>query len=180
MGVAFYAGVWGVSAGLRRLAGSGRSRRQDQRYYRHTKLPTWAPPAAAFPVAWDINAACLIAGGVHVLNLPRRTPGRRAFLQRQGAAWALFCTFDAAYFGLRSPLNAAAVTTAYSAATLASLAAARRMRDDFATASLATTLAWLALATPLGWTQAAWNRDQFWKLGPFLAPPRGGVKRPAA
>lgn len=182
MGIAFYAGVMGLSEGLRRLAGQarGEKRRDDQRFYRSTKLPVWAPPAMAFPIAWGINSACLIAGGVHVLNLPRRTPGRRDFLRRQGEAWALFCTFNAAYFGLRSPLNAAAVTTAYSAATLGSLAAARRMQDRFAVGSLATTLAWLAVANPLGWAQAAWNYDPLWGVGPLIAPDRAWVKRPAA
>lgn len=182
MGVAFYAGVMGLSEGLRRWAGQARgvTRGGDQRFYRRTKLPVWAPPAAAFPIAWSINSACLIAGGVHVLNLPRRTPGRREFLRRQGAGWALYCTFNAAYFGLRSPLNAAAVTTAYSAATLGSLAAARRMNDAWAIGSLATTLAWLAVANPVGWAQAAWNRDAFWGVGPLSVPHRDWVKRTAA
>lgn len=180
MGVAFYAGVLGVSEGLQAVARGRTGKRRDDRLYRDAKLPVWAPPPAAFPIAWGINSACLIAGGLHVLNLPARTPGRSAFLRRQGLAWALFCIFTPAYFGLRSPLNAAAVTTAYTAATLGSRQAARRLPDSTALWALAPTLAWLAVANPLGWTQAAGNRDPWWNTGPLMSPPRRWVKRSAA
>ena len=42
--------------------------------------------------------------------------------------------------------------------------------------SLAPTLAWLALANPVGITQALWNRDAFWKAGPFMQPDRRWLK----
>ncbi|HVW86873.1 MAG TPA: hypothetical protein VHB50_19440, partial [Bryobacteraceae bacterium] len=88
-------------------------------------------------------------------------------------------TFNAAYFGLRSPLNAAAVTLLYSAVTAASLDIAwRRMRDPAAALSLATTALWLMVANPLAIAQASWNHDPFWNAGPFAEPKPEWLKRP--
>ena len=98
-------------------------------------------------------------------------------MRLQAAAWSLFALFDPAYFGLRSPINAALVTFAYSAVTAASLdVALRRMHDSRTALSLATTAAWLALANPVGAAQAAWNHDQFWGIGPLIEPPPKWVK----
>ncbi|MEO8727204.1 MAG: tryptophan-rich sensory protein [Acidobacteriaceae bacterium] len=191
-GVAFYAGVHiaqlALRAGARSLASchapGGRkpqTRKDDREFYEAERLPVFAPPGAAFPIAWGINSICLIAGGLYVLDLPAETAGRKQFLRAQAAAWAFFALFDPAYFGLRSPINAAAVTLFYSAATAASLDAAwRKMHDPRAALSLATTVAWLALANPVGATQAAWNRDPFWGVGPFTEPPTGWAKEAKA
>ncbi|HVW86318.1 MAG TPA: tryptophan-rich sensory protein, partial [Bryobacteraceae bacterium] len=142
-GAAFYAGIQVASFALktaaRALANPAEpdSSAADRQFYRSERLPVFAPPGAAFPIAWSINSISSIAGGLHVLNLPAGTEGREEFLKFQGAAWALFSTFNAAYFGLRSPLNAAAVTLLYSAVTAASLDIAwRRMRDPAAALSL--------------------------------------------
>jgi tryptophan-rich sensory protein len=130
-----------------------------------------------FPVAWSINCCCAIAGGIYVLNLSRHKRGRTKFLVLQSTAWGLFVLFDTAYFGLRSPMNAAAVTLGYTAVTAASIdTAVREMREPRAALALATTAAWLALANPLAIAQAAWNRDPFWKVGPFCEPPQGWEK----
>ena len=182
-GVLFYAGAQAVSAGLNllaRRATRGRASSGERSLYRTARLPRFAPPVPAFPIAWTINSACAITGGLHVLNLPRRTRGRDEFLRWQGAAWALYSVFQAAYFGLRSPINAEIVTVLYSAATVASAEAAlRRMRDPWAAASLGTTLAWLALANPVGFATALWNHDPFWNAGPFREPRPEWVKIPA-
>jgi benzodiazapine receptor len=180
-GAAFYIGVQGLMFALRSAArsytGQTGSREQDREFYRSERLPVFAPPPAAFPIAWGINSVCAVAGGVHVLNLPRRTAGRAEFLRLQGLAWILFAAFDGAYFGLRSPVNAALVTVAYSAATAASLdVAIRRMKDPYAALSLATTVAWLLLANPVGLAQAAWNHDPFWNTGPLVEPKSEWVK----
>jgi benzodiazapine receptor len=182
-GVAFYAGVqaaqWGLRLAVRKLREqeNGTHRSNDPETYRAQRLPKYAPPPAAFPIAWSINSLSTIAGGLYVLNLHRRTPGRTQFLTSQAAAWVLFAAFSTAYFELESPINAAAVTAAYTAATTVSLhAACVKMQDKRAAASLLTTLAWLLLANPLGLTQAAWNYDPFWKAGPFLEPPAGWVR----
>ena len=185
-GLAFYAGLQVVQLALRagagRMAGRSRAgtRTADRDLYEAERLPVFAPPAIAFPIAWGINSICLIAGGLHVLNLPVKTEGRLEFLRSQAAAWMLFVLFDPAYFGLRSPINAAIITFLYSAATATSLKSAWfRMHDERATLLLGTTVAWLALANPIGVTQALWNRDHFWGLGPFAEPPHGWSKESA-
>ncbi|MGC1783426.1 MAG: tryptophan-rich sensory protein [Acidobacteriaceae bacterium] len=182
-GVAFYAGVQLAQLAIRaavRCARGGATAAisdGDRESYRSRRLPVYAPPAIAFPIAWSINCASLLAGGLHVLNLPEETEGRAEFLRLQASAWALFSLFNTAHFELRSPINAALLTFAYSAVTVASLAVAlRRMEDRTAAFSVATTVAWLALANPLAVTQAAWNRDPFWNVGPLVMPPRGWEK----
>ena len=170
-GAAFYAGVqlasYALKAAARRSTNQPASREADREFYREQRRPWFAPPPAAFPVAWGINSVSAIAGGLHVLNLPAGAEGRAEFLRLQAAAWVLFAAFDAAYFGLRSPVNAAAITLAYTAVTAASVdVALRRMKDRYAAASLATTAAWLALANPVGLSVAARNPDPFWKTEP--------------
>ncbi len=164
---------------VRKRAHPGPAPQGDRELYNTERLPVFAPPPKAFPVAWTLNNICTIAGGLYVLNLPRRTRGRLRFLRLQGASWTLFSVFEAAYFGLRSPINAEIVTVLYTAATLASLDAALcHLQDRKAAASLATTLAWLALANPVGLAVAAWNHDPFWDAGPFLQPKPGWAKEP--
>lgn len=187
-GVAFYAGVQlaqlAIRAAVRCARGGttgtiGDDDRESYRSesYRPGRLPVYAPPAIAFPIAWSINCASLLAGGLHVLNLPEETEGRAEFLRLQVSAWALFSLFNTAYFELQSPISAALLTFAYSAVMVASLAVAlRRMEDRTAAFSLATTVAWLALANPLAVTQAAWNHDPFWNVGPLVMPPHGWEK----
>jgi len=184
-GLAFYAGVQVARLAMRAVAVAavrrrhGMSLEQDRNFYKKERLPWFAPPPLAFPIAWSINSASSLAGGLHVLNLPPDTPGRAHFLRRQALAWTLFAAFDAAYFGLRSPINAEVVTILYSAATVASIQSARRMQDSAAALSLLSTAAWLALANLVGAAQAAWNPDPFWKVGPLLEPDPAWLKQPA-
>ena len=101
-GVAFYAGVQVVQLVFRAAANSVAKRRMgeadgaDRWYYEREKLPVFAPPGVAFPIAWGINSVSSIAGGLHVLNLPEETKGRAEFLRWQAAAWLLFALFDPA------------------------------------------------------------------------------------
>lgn len=162
-GLVFFAGVQAVSFGLRKLV------KGDPKIYARERLPKFAPPPVAFPIAWTINSVAAIAGGLHVLNLPSGVAGRSEYLKLQAAAWTLFSTFNFAYFGLRSPLNAAAITVTYAGITVASVnVAATKMRDRPAVISLLPTAAWLVLATPLGIMTALYNRDRLWKAGPFM------------
>jgi benzodiazapine receptor len=173
-GVAFYAGVQLASFGLKILTQRKfSSEKEDRKFYRSTRLPVFAPPPAAFPIAWTINSASTITGGLRVLNLPEGTPGKSEYLRAQAAAWVLYCSFQAAYFGLRSPINAALVTVLYTAATLESL---RNAPDAQTRWLLATTLAWLALANPVGITQSLWNRDRFWGTKALLQPHQRWLK----
>ena len=172
-GVLFYVGVQAVSFLLKKAvetSAQGSAQPQDEGYV-SDRVPVFAPPRIAFPIAWTLNSVSAIAGGIYVLNLPTHTEGRSRFLQFQCAAWTLYALFQAAYFGLRSPINAEIVTVLYTGATVASAdAALRTMRDPIAGSSLAPTLAWLALANPVGLASAAWNYDPFWKAGPLVEP----------
>ncbi len=178
-GVLFFAGVqiaqWGLRAAVR---GSRKtpSSRADRSFYRRQKQPIFAPPGIAFPTAWTINSVYSIAGAIHVLNSTGHHKARRSFLRWQGVAWALFAVFNTAYFELRSPINAAAVTFGYSLATAASLRAALRMGDRRAALSLLPTVLWLTLANPLALATAAWNRDDFWHTRAIARPPRWLLK----
>lgn len=187
-GVAFYAGIqlaqWALRTAARNLIEDASVQHETNREtYQSQRLPLFAPPGIAFPIAWSINCTSLVACGLHVLNLPADTldpaqaQGRTRFLQLQAASWFLFALFDTAYFGLRSPINAAIVTAAYTGTTAASLhVALRQMRDPRTAILLATTLAWLALANPVAFAQAAWNPDPFWKTKAFATPPAGWEK----
>ena len=173
-GLAFFVGVQVARWTLRVVAKKAVSKFdsdsvEDREFYRSERLPVFAPPPAAFPIAWSINSVSTIAGGLRVANM-RPSPARSLFLRSQALSWLLFASFDPAYFVLRSPINAALVTILYSATTLLSLSAAIRLGDRKAIGSLATTLLWLGLANPVGITQALWNADPFWKFGPVVIP----------
>ncbi len=115
---------------------------------------------------------------LHVLNLPRETPGRSSFLTLQWAFWGTFVAFNPLYFGLRSPVLGAAATQAGLAQTAASaVIAAFEMRDRQALASLATVLPWLVIAAATSGAVALWNRDDLLDAGPFMEPVEGWVKR---
>lgn len=166
-GALFLAGI-GVMQGalMSTVRGSG-----DNGLYKKARLPKFAPPPAAFPIAWGVNALSLTAGLVRALNLPDEREGRHAYIRWQMAAWALFVLFNPAYFGLRSPINAAAITLLYSIATAESAAIAiGDLKDAPVAISLATTCAWLCVAAPLSIAQAAMNRDEFWGVDPLFGP----------
>lgn len=163
--MAFYAGVrlasWALSRAARRYArarglpAARGSREAPAIFYRRQKLPWFAPPPEAFPIAWSINSAGLIAAGLRALNLPRTRPGRCAFLALQAAGWGLFASFDAAYIELRSRRNAAGVTLPYAALIWASLRLALKpLRDRRLAWELAPVSAWMLLAVPLSLAQA--------------------------
>jgi translocator protein len=178
-GLAFYSGVLAVQWGMRRAVSAGRPPKikiDDRTFYRTQRLPVFAPPPGAFPIAWTINSTCSTTGLLHAANQNSNTRGRRQFFGLQAVAWALFAAFNTAYFELRSPINAALITVAYAGVTAASMRAAVKMNDRFAVASLIPTAAWLTLAVPVAIAQAAWNRDEFWRLEPLLTAPERWAK----
>jgi tryptophan-rich sensory protein len=178
-GALFFAGVqlaqWGIRAAVRRSRRVPSSR-VDRDFYRAQRQAVFAPPGAAFPIAWTINSVCAIAGAIHVLNRRRGGDGRQEFLRWQGVAWTLFAVFNTAYFELRSPINAALVTVGYSLATITSVRAALRMGDRRAALSLLPTALWLMLANPVALTTAVWNKDEFWGTGPAMQAPKWLLK----
>lgn len=179
-GVAFYALVQGVTFGLSGLTSAisgnrGKSLREDifgdVSYFRNLKQSVFSPPSWVFGPAWTINNISVIIGTWRVLNMPKKTPGRSSYLALQGASWLNYVVFNAAYFSLRSPINAFVLTLSMFLLTIASgLVAIFRLKDTRVALSLATLFIWLIIALTAATFQAAWNYDDFYHVGPFTQP----------
>ena len=118
-GIAFYVIVQVLTFGLSGLVSTikgpaGKDLRENifgnPAYFNELKQSIFAPPSWVFGPAWLVNNISVIWGTWRVLNKPKDTPGRSAFLALQGASWLNFVTFSAAYFSLRSPINALVLT----------------------------------------------------------------------
>jgi tryptophan-rich sensory protein len=154
----WHAAAVGAAANAVTAASAGFS--GDQAYYNSLWKPAVAPPDWAFPPVWAFNNATTLWSNLRVANLPRGTPGRRAALALEAAGWGSFTVFPGLYFGLRSPVLAAADTALYLAMTTASVVVTSRL-DRKAAWALVPRLAWLALATYVSTSMALRNRDDF-------------------
>ena len=143
----------------------------NKNYYLSLRQPVFSPPSAVFPVVWAMNNALVIRGILRVLNKPLDTPGRARYLSLQAASLTDFVVFNAAFFGVRSPLNAALLTAIYLGLTIESgRVAIVELKDEKVALSLATLLPWLLLAAPTSAAIALWNQDDFYKLKPGIEP----------
>ena len=185
----FYAGVQALSFGLGKLAqrGQGASSPKlgesivgntaNNAFYNRLTQPTFAPPDWVFAPVWTVNNVLCLWGLVRALNMPEETAGRSAILRLQALVWVSFTGFNALYFGLRSPINGAISTNIGFAATVASMYVALfRMRDTRVALSQSTILPWLILAAATANTVAAWNRDEYYDVGPLVAAAPGWAK----
>ena len=87
--------------------------------------------------------------------------------------------FNAAYFSLRSPINAFVLTLTMFVMTLVSGAIALfQMKDTKVALSLATLTIWLVIALTAASFQAAWNYDDLYKVGPFTESVPALEKKP--
>lgn len=184
-GVIFYLLMQGLTFGLAGLVSGlrggqkkqGRNLFGDPAYFRSLKQVKFAPPAWAFGPAWTINNLCVIWGLLRVLQKPQGSEGRAEYLGLQAASWLNYITFSAAYFGLRSPLNAFLITLSMFLLTILSgFVALFRLRDTWVALSLATLFIWLLLALSVATCQALWNADEWYHLGPFVQAPTRWVK----
>ena len=182
-GVAFYLSIQAVAFGLAKLVQRGRGSEAllgdeaRNAFYNAKRQPVFAPPDWAFPPVWLINNALCIWGLLRVLNLPQATPGRGLFLRLQGLVWLCYATFNALYFGLRSPIGGALNTAVAFVASVASMwVAIARLRDRRVVLSQSTILPWLLLATPTAAAIATWNEDEYFEAGPFVEPSAAWVK----
>ncbi len=140
-------------------------------YFRTLKQSVITPPSWVFGPAWTINNFFAIWGALSVLNKPKGTLGRNEYLALQGATWLNFVIFNAAYFSLRSPINAFVLTFIFFGLTIASaFVAIFRLKDTKVALSLATLFVWLTVAGTAATFQALWNRDEFYNVGPFAEP----------
>ena len=152
----------------------------DVSYFEHLKQAKITPPSWAFGPAWLVNNISVLWGTWQVLNKPQQTPGRTAYLTLQGLSWVDFVLFNAAYFSLRSPLNALVLIFVMFLLTIVSgLVALFRLKDTKVALSLATLFLWLVVALTAATFQALWNKDDFYQVGPFVKPPAGLVKKAA-
>ncbi len=177
-GVLFYAIVQTLTFSLSGLVSvasgrRGRNAREtifgDTSYFKQLKQSIITPPSWAFAPAWTINNISVIWGTLKVLNKPRDTPGRDAFLVLQAVSWLDYVLFNAAYFSLRSPINAFVLTLGMFVLTICSgFVAIFRLKDSRVALSLATLFIWLIVALTAATFQAAWNHDDLYKVGPFF------------
>lgn len=173
-------GFSGLTSLVTGNAGKGKNARElffgNPSYFRELKQSIVAPPSWVFGPAWTINNVFQIWGDLAVLNKPKGTPGRTTYLALQGATWLDFVLFNAGYFSLRSPINAFVLTMIFFGLTIASgFVAIFRLKDTKVALSLATLFVWLIIASTAATFQMLWNRDDFYKVGPFLEPIPGLV-----
>ena len=176
-GVIFYVIVQGLAFGLSGLTsvardGKSKSTRDtffgDVPYFRSLKQVLITPPSWVFGPAWTINNIASIYSNLRVLNMPKNTPGRDAYLALQAASWLDYVIFNAAYFSLRSPINAFFLTLTFFLLTIASiLVSIFQLKDTKVALSFTTLMVWLIIALTAATFQAAWNRDDLYGVGPF-------------
>ncbi|GAC1474961.1 MAG: hypothetical protein PVS3B1_24950 [Ktedonobacteraceae bacterium] len=179
-GLAFYLIVQGLTFGLSGLVSlasgnTGKDAREtffgDVTYFKQLKQARITPPSWAFGPAWTINNLSVIWGTLRVLNMPVGTPGRVSYLALQAATWVDFVIFNAAYFSLRSPINALILTFIFFCLTVASgFVAIFRLKDTRVALSLGTLFIWLVVALSAAAAQALWNHDDLYSAGPFAEP----------
>src|SRR5438132_8306447 len=150
----------------------------DVPYFKRLKQSIFAPPSWAFGPVWTINNISEVWGLLLALNKPKGTPGRRLYLTLQGLTWLNFVVFNAGYFSLRSPINALVLTFTFFLLTVARLfVAIFGLEDSRVALSLATTIMWLMSALTAALFQAAWNRDDQFKVWPFIKTFRSTLKK---
>lgn len=175
--------TFGLSGLVSAIRGStGKNLREDlfgnPSYFNNLHQSVITPPSWVFAPAWTINNISVIWGTLRVLNKPHDTPGRDTFLALQAASWLNYVVFNAAYFSLRSPINALVLTFSMFVLTIASgIVAIFRLKDSQVALSLATLFIWLIIALTAASFQAAWNHDDLYDVGPFAKPNAGLVKQ---
>src|SRR5205085_4356861 len=103
----------------------------DVSYFRSLKQSVFAPPSWVFGPVWTLNNLSVIWGTLQVLNKPQGTAGRNAFLGLQAASWLNYIVFNAAYFSLRSPINAFVLTlTMFILTILSGVVAIFQLKDS--------------------------------------------------
>lgn len=136
----------------------------DLSFVSRFREPSVAPPTWLFAPAWLFINICAVTALYRVANDPRQTALHRRFYALETASWVLFAAFNTFYFGLKSPVLAAADTAALLVVTVFSLATAVRL-DRRAALLLLPRLLWLLLASYVAIWIALNNPDVFLGLG---------------
>ena len=179
-GIAFYIIVQALTFGLAGFTSKIRGNKSnnlreaifgDVSYFKMLKQSVITPPSWVFGPAWTLNNISTIYGNLRVLNMPEDTPGRDPFLALQAVSWLNYAIFSAAYFSLRSPINAFFLTVNMFFLTIASvIVAVFKLKDTKVALSLATLTLWLMIASTAATFQVLWNKDDLYKVGPFAKP----------
>jgi len=187
-GVALWLGMQGLSFGTTWLVKRARQQqapnsreeniKQDQRYYRTLKQPVFAPPGWVFGPVWFLNTILEVAGIIHVAN---QKPGayRSRYLAVKSASVAIYSTFNAFNFGLKTTLGSAVLTVTDLFVNATSLGLALKNKDQRAAWSHLPLIPWLSLASVLAICIAAWNRDPFFEVPAAVADPNPKYLKPA-
>lgn len=153
---------------------------ENDAYYNEFRQPVFAPPDWVFAPVWTVNNSLASWGILRVLNMPEDSPGRERFLALQAAFVLQFVNFNAAYFGLRSPIAGALLTVGGLLPVVEAMRIAWfEMRDWRVVLSLSTLLPWLILASFTATFVALWNRDEFFRTPVLIEPPSGWTRQPA-
>jgi translocator protein len=120
-------------------------------FFESLNKPSWIPPDWAFPAAWFTLWALQIGALMRLVALERNFDGRRISLFLLGAQFIAAVAWQAVIFGPGRLLLAALWLTVVLVLVFASTVAALRV-DRFAGLLIAPTIAWVSVATALGWT----------------------------
>ncbi len=143
----------------------------DVDYFKKLHQSVITPPSWFFAPAWTVNNIFSIYGMLRVLRKPASMQGRNEYLVLQSASWVNYIIFNAAYFSLRSPLNALVLTLSMFVLTILSAwVALFRLKDTVVALSLTTLVLWLFVASTAAIFQASWNKDELYGIGPFFKP----------
>ncbi len=180
-GLLAYAATEVIGYGLGKLAeratGNKTDREAQDPFYESLKQPTYAPPGPAFPVVWAVNNTARVSGLIRVLNKPAGTPGREVYLLLQGTSLLNYASFNAAYFGLRSPtLGAAMTVTDLGLGVASGYVALKKLEDPKVAVSLSTLVPWLLLASAVSVPVAVWNEDRFFSTSSRIEAPKRWIK----
>jgi len=152
---------------------------ENDDYYNQFRQPVFAPPDWVFAPIWSINNTLVSWGIIRVLNMPVGSVGRERYLTLMSAFLLEFVNFNAAYFGLSSPINGALLTVSSTVFVLQALRiAVVEMKDWRVVLSLSTLVPWLILASLTSTVVALWNKDDFYQSDAPLIPPSNWIKRP--
>ncbi|GLP75892.1 sensory protein TspO [Mycobacterium antarcticum] len=137
----------------------------DGDFYASLRTPPGAPPGWVFAPVWAANNTLTLVSNLRIANLPEETPGRRRALEVEAANWVLFSSFAGMFFGLRSPILAAANTMAGFALTTYSVRATAAL-DRRAAWALVPRLAWLGFASYVSTSIAVKSPDRLFGYRP--------------
>ena len=154
------AGAYAAAQGLSAWAGQRAAGRGTRPQYQQFRRPSFAPPGAAFPVAWSVLNLTTATSAWLVWRAPNPGPAGAGARREALAWWAAAVVIRSGYvplaFGQRR-LWAATADSALLCAVMARYAGLARRADAGAALLALPEVAWTAFATVLSAAVAAGN-----------------------